>query len=183
MKLLPYILFLLPCLTFVQTNNKQLVDNLKFVTDMPYICRDTIITKLSSYCGDEIFWQVVKQKQDIIPFLIDKLSDTTQTTAIVPNFGGTYSVADVAFVALEEIIDGIPTFELLGVKFDENACGYCSYWSHLRKNRKNRKKFQTNVLKWYAKNKPNLVWVTSNEILTCDCAAKHPNNGHFELAK
>lgn len=183
MKLLTYILFLLPCLPFAQTDNKKLVDSLKFVTDMPYICRDTVPTELSVGCGDKIFWRTVKQKQNIIPFLIDKLSDTTQTEASVPNFGGQYTVADIAYTALQEIIKDIPTFKLLGVKFDENGCGYCSYWNHLGKDIKNRKKFQSNVRNWYEKNKTNLVWVSSNQILTCDCAARHPNGGHLELRK
>jgi hypothetical protein len=183
MKLLTYILFLLPCLTFAQTDNKKLVDSLKFVMDMPYMCRDTVPTEISVDCGDKIFWRVVKQKQDIVPFIIDKLSDTTQTEASVPNFGGQYTVADIAYNALKEIIKDIPTFELLGVKFDKNGCGYCSYWTHLRKDIKYRKKFQTNVRNWYDKNKSNLVWATSNQFLTCDCAGRHPNGGHLELKK
>ncbi|MFB6344116.1 hypothetical protein ACE1ET_20525, partial [Saccharicrinis sp. FJH62] len=183
MKLLTYILFLLPCLTSAQTDNKKLVDSLKFVTDMPYICRDTVITNLSVGCGDKIFWETVKQKQNIIPLLIDKLNDTTQTEVSVPNFGGQYTVADIAYRAILEIIKDIPTFELLGVKFDKNGCGYCSYWNHLREDVNNRIKFQTNVRIWYDKNKSSLVWVKSNRFLTCDCAGRHPNGGHFELRK
>lgn len=183
MKLLTIIIFLIPYLTFAQTDNKKLVDSLKLVTDMPYICRDTVPSELSVGCGDKIFWRTVKQKQDIIPFLLDKLSDTTQTETSVPNFGGQYTVADVAYTALQEIIKDIPTFELLGVEFVENGCGYCSYWNHLRKNNKNREKFQINIRNWYETNKSNLVWVESNQILTCDCVGRHPNSGHFELKK
>jgi hypothetical protein len=181
MKLLISIFLFFPCFTFAQTGNKILVDSLKFVTDMPYICRDTVPTKLSNGCGDKIFWRTVQQKQSIVNLLMDKLSDTTQTEAFVPNFGGQYTVADIAYTALQEIIKGIPTFELLGVKFDKNGCGYCSYWTHLQKNIKNRRKFQVNVQSWYENNKENLVWVTSSQILTCDCAGRHPNGGHFEL--
>jgi ribosomal protein L28 len=160
MKLLISIFLFFPCFTFAQTGNKILVDSLKFVTDMPYICRDTVPTKLSNGCGDKIFWRTVQQKQSIVNLLMDKLS---------------------AYTALQEIIKGIPTFELLGVKFDKNGCGYCSYWTHLQKNIKNRRKFQVNVQSWYENNKENLVWVTSSQILTCDCAGRHPNGGHFEL--
>ena len=183
MKNLTLILIILPCLTFSQTDNKKLVDSLKFITDMPYICRDTVISERSHGCGDKYFWQVVKQKQEIIPFLLDKLADTTQVNVFVPNFGGYYAVADLAYYALNEIIKGIPTFELLGIKFDEEGCGYCSYWNHLRKDIKNRKEFQASVRNWYSTNKLNLVWVTSNEFLTCDCRGRHPNRGHFELKK
>jgi hypothetical protein len=154
MKLLTYILLILPCLTFAQTDNKKLVDSLKFVKDMPYICEDA--TGYSVGCGDKIFWQTVRQKQDIVPLLIDLLSDTTQTEATVPNFGGQYTVGDIAYSALEEIIGDIPTFELLGVKFDKKGCGYCAYWRHLRKGLKNRKRFQANVRTWFEKNKFSL---------------------------
>jgi hypothetical protein len=180
MKYLAHILYLLPCLTFAQTDNKKLVDSLKFVTDMPYICRDTTATELSVVCGDKIFWRTVMQKQEIIPFLIDKLSDTTLTKATVPNFGGQYTVADIAYTALQEIIQDIPTFKLLGCKYDKNGWAYCSYWDQLREDVKKRMEFQANVRKWYEKNKSKLVWVTSNQFLTCDCSGRHPNGGHFE---
>lgn len=170
-----FLLACLPWLTQAQTNLQQLVDNLRFVKDMPYICDG------GSGCGDSHFWEVVKQKQAIIPFLLEKLSDTTQTEVFVPNFGGLYTVGDVAYTALEEIVHGIPTFKLLGRKFDTHGCGYCVYWSHLRKNPQNRLRFQRKVRKWYEQHKANLVWVNSNEFSTCDCFGQHPNSGHFEL--
>ena len=161
MKFLTLILLFFSFFSSAQTENRKLVDSLKFIKEMPYICRDTVPTDLSVFCVDKIFWRTVKQKKDIIPFLIDKLADTTQTEANVQNFGGQYSVADIAYTALGEIIKDIPTFELLGVKFDENGCGYCSYWNHLRLDIQNRIKFQSLVRSWYYKNESNLVWVTS----------------------
>ncbi len=181
MNFLTFILLLFPCLTFAQPDNRKLVDSLVFVKDMPYICEGSVLTELSAGCGDRIFWKTVMQKQAVIPFLLDKLIDTTQTEASVPNFGGQFTVADIAYAAIQEIIKGIPTFELLGVNFDQGGCGYCSYWNHLRNDIQNRKQFQTNVRSWYEKNKPKLVWVKSNRFLTCDCSGQHPNGGHFEI--
>lgn len=169
---------LLPLLAVTQTfNHQKLVDSLKLVADMPYIC------ELADGCGDKIFWRVVQQKQAIIPLLINKLSDSTTTSAVVPNFGGQWTVGDIAYSALHEIIKDIPTFELLGVKFDQAGCGYCSYWVHLRKSRLNRIRFQAAVRSWYNKNKQNLIWVVSNDFTTCDCQRLHPNGGHFALKK
>jgi hypothetical protein len=161
------------------TSHQKLVDSLKLVTDMPYICE----TENSPGCGDKIFWRVVQQKQAIIPLLIDKLSDPTTTSAVVPNFGGQWTVGDIAYSALQEIIQGIPTFELLGVKFDQVGCGYCFYWDHLRKSRQNRIRFKAAVRSWYNRNKQNLIWVTSNDFITCDCRGQHPNGGHFAFKK
>ena len=147
---------------------------------MCYICRDTIDTY---GCGQATFWTVVIEKENIIPYLIDKLNDTTKTTAIVQNFGGQWTVADIAYSALREIIIDIPTFELIGVPFDDNGCGYCAYWNHLREDLTNRQNFKKNLNKWYEINKSKLVWVESNRVLTCDCSFKHPNQGHFEIKK
>ena len=171
---------LFPLLADAQnTSHQKLVDSLKQVADMPYICE----SENSPGCGDKIFWRVVQQKQAIIPLLIDKLSDVTTARAVVPNFGGQWTVGDIAYSALQEIIQGIPTFELLGVKFDQAGCGYCSYWNHLRKSRQNRIRFQSAVRSWYNKNKQNLIWVVSNDFTTCDCQGLHPNGGHFALKK
>lgn len=110
-----------------------------------------------------------------------KLDYTTLTTANLVLFGGNYTVADIAFSVLTEIIHDIPTFELLGVPFDKEGCGYCSYWQHLNKDFSNRQKFKVSVRNWYLKNKDNIVWVKSNNFATCDCSGRHPNGGHYKL--
>ena len=184
-KLIIYSLVFLPFTLFGQDEIKHQIDSLQYVNDMPYICRDNVENnnELSIGCGDKVFWNVVKQKKKAIPFLLEKLNDSTMTVANVPNFGYNYSVADIAYVALEEIIHDIPTFELLGVEFDQEGCGYCSYWQHLNKNYQNRKNFKIAIQNWYDSNKDKLVWVENNEFSSCDCSGTHPNNGHYELKK
>lgn len=152
------------------------VDSLKYVTEMPYICRYEL-------CGDNLFWDVVQMRQGVVELLIDRLDDTTLTKANVVLFGVDYKVADIAYVALKEIIQDIPTFELLGVEFDKNGCGYCSYWNHLNEDHENRRKFKNAVKDWYFKNKENLIWIADNKYTSCDCQAKHPNGGHYEIKK
>lgn len=161
-----------------QHNLQDKVDNLKSVSDMPYICRDTIDT---GGCGQTAFWTVVTEQLDIIPYLLHQLDDTTKTEAYVPYFGGKWTVADVAYSAIQEIINDIPTFAILGVPFDTDGCGYCAYWNHLRRDVKNRQEFKANVTKWYHDNKDKLIWVDSNKVLTCDCSFKHPNGGHYKV--
>lgn len=150
------------------------IDSLKLVKEMPYICKTGI-------CGDKLYWEAVSVGRSNIELLIDKLDDTTSTTANVVLFGGNYTVADIAYSTLNEIIHNIPTFDLLGVQFDQEGCGYCSYWQHLNKSFTNRQKFKEAVKNWYYKNKDNLIWVESNNFATCDCNGKHPNGGHYEL--
>lgn len=150
------------------------VDSLKFVKEMPYICKTEI-------CGDNLYWESVRLKKGGIELLIDKLDDTTATAANVVLFGGNFTVADIAFNALQEIIHDIPTFELLEIPFDKEGCGYCSYWQHLNKKFSNRQKFKNATIVWYHKNKDNLVWVESNDFATCECRREHPNGGHYKL--
>lgn len=157
----------------LQEVTKQ-VDSLKFVKEMPYSCEDGI-------CGDNLFWDVVKLGDNGIELLIDRLDDPTPTTANVVLFGVNHTVADIAFTALTEIIHDIPTFELLGVPFDQEGCGYCTYWRHLNKSDSNRQKFKDAVRVWYHKNKANLIWVENNQFTSCDCNGKHPNGGHYKL--
>lgn len=185
MKYVLYILalILLAAPAFGQANFQRQVDSLRFVAEMPYICEGQFRFNDSfpMNCGDRRFWKVVTMKDNAIPLLIDRLDDTTTTPATAPNFGYSYTVADVAYAALEEIIHGIPTFKLLGVKFDTKGCGYCSYWQHLNKSSKNRQKFKKAVQEWYGNNKANLAWITSNDFSSCDCRGQHPNGGHYQL--
>ena len=161
-----------PLLT--EQNVIKQIDSIKFIKEMPYICETGI-------CGDNLYWKAVRSGYSGIELLIDKLDDTTSTKANVVLFSGNYTVADIAFNALSEIIHNIPTFELLGVPFDKDGCGYCSYWQHLNKDFSNRQKFEETVRNWYRKNKDNFVWVSSNDFATCDCKGNHPNGGHFKL--
>jgi hypothetical protein len=152
----------------------SMVDSLRYVKEMPYICETGI-------CGDPIFWDAVRMRDNAVELLIDKLDDTTTTEANVILFVGTYTTADIAYTVINELIHNIPTFELLGVPFDKDGCGYCSYWQHLNKDYRNRQKFKQAVFAWYHKNKDKLVWVANEEFASCDCSGKHPNRGHFEL--
>ncbi|WP_445749328.1 hypothetical protein [Polaribacter sp.] len=178
LKIVLLTLSILPISSFSQNEIKEKIDSLLYVEKMPYICEEGF-TK----CGDELFWNTVKLKEKAIPFLIEKLNDSTKTKAEVVLFGKNYSVADIAYVALEEIIHGIPTFELLGTEFDQDDCGYCEYWNFLRKDYQNRLNFKVAVKNWYNKNKSKLVWISNNEFSSCDCRGKHPNEGHYEINK
>ena len=176
-KIALYILTTIPFSSFGQEEMTKKIDSLLYIDNMPYICNGL------TQCGDKIFWNVVKLKEKGIPLLIKKLNDSTITKARVTLFGGYYTVADIAYVALNEIVHGIPTFELLGINFDQEGCGYCSYWQFLRKDSQNRLNFKLAIEKWYNENKKNLVWISNNKFSSCDCSGKHPNNGHYEVKK
>lgn len=152
------------------------VDDLKYVKDVPYI------PELS---GDSLFWVVVKEKMEIIPYLIEKLEDTTRTEATVSNFGGNYTVADVAYRAITEIIHGVPTLELAeDPNNPEPRDGYWGYWNYTRRSFENRKKFKKRVNEWYLSNKDKLEWVEyTRKFRTAPDwkfkTDKHPAGGYY----
>lgn len=118
----------------------------------------------------------------IIPYLIAKIDDSTQTNLTVTNFGGVYTVGDLAYLALQEIIADIPTFELLGIDCNsENDCGYGKYWSHLRENNENKHSFRLAVQDWYYKIDHFFVWKDSNLSSVGDCFKKPNVKGHYEV--
>jgi len=133
-------------------------------------------------CSNPVLYEIISKGKPIIPYLINKMTDTeVLEERHVPFLPFEYTVADLAYVAIREMIADIPTYELLGVPFNEE-CGWCSYWYHLG-NKKNRKKFQKAVRKWYKENKDNLVWVESSNWVTGDCLRPHPAGGHYVLQK
>jgi hypothetical protein len=154
------------------------VDSFRYITALP-----TGPHPSAAQCASPIFWRAVQQKETIIPQLIAHLDDTTTTDIFVPIQGGNYCVADIAYLALQEIIADLPTFQFLGVAFDEKSCGYCSYWNYLRESTGNRLHFKQKVSHWYAMHKTRLIWVKDSAFLSCDCGACHPNEGHFVLKK
>ncbi len=174
------VILVLPELVCGQNSKHNLSEQIRKVSDIPYICESG--TGLG--CGDEYFWELVKQQDDAIPFLIELLTDTTPTAAKVIFHGGHYTVAYVAFTVLQELIKDIPTFDLLGVEFDREGCGYCAYWRHLRRDHANRVSFQRAMRAWYEQHKDTMVWIVSEEFLTCECMnKKHPNGGHYEILR
>lgn len=121
MKKLKYILLItFPLLTFAQTDIKKQIDSLIFSTEVPY-------TELQMYnkssdsilytrgCGDQYLWNVIKLKEKAIPYLIELIDNTKETPASFPYQGGQCTLGKMAFIALQEIIHGIPTAELLQV--------------------------------------------------------------------
>ena len=178
MKTALYFLGLVPFFTNAQTVSKPLTDSLQFITLMPH-CLEPPANQPGF---NSIFWRIVKQKDAIIDDLIGKIDDTTETQAVVHWFGGNWAVGDIAHEALREIIHDLPTFKLLGVKFDKNGCGECSYWYYLRDDYRNRIKFKQSIKKWYAKNKDNLVWVKA-PLFVSECMYHNPNGGYFVVRK
>ena len=150
--------FLISLSAFGQENYAKLVDSLRYVTQDPYL----------GMCHDPVFQKIVPKGKAIVPYLIDKMTDIRKLKGMnIPITGGEYTVADVAYIAIQEIIADIPTSELMNVSLDK-VCGVCAYYWHLRESKKNRVKFQKAVREWYEENKDNLIWVEDLSSVICD---------------
>ena len=172
---------LFACLVLVVSSvytkgQSRAIDDLKNVESMPYICRGEIVDE---GCGDTLFWKVVKMKLDVVPALIEKLDDTSSTNMFVPNLSYHWTVADIAYSAINEIIEGIPTNHLLGNNTNSSECPACFYWKHFNLEFKHRQDFKLAVSEWFENNRELLQWKSSESTLTCDCTFKHPNHGYY----
>jgi hypothetical protein len=163
--------FIISLSTSGQENYEKLVDSLRYIIQDPYL----------GNCSDPVFNAVVCKGKAIVPELINKMTDTRKLKDMyVPITGEEYAVADVAYIAIQEIIANIPTFELLGFPPDE-VCGVCSYYRYVRESKKNRKRFQKVVREWYEENKDNLIWIDNLASIVCEGFS--PAGGHFVLQK
>jgi hypothetical protein len=128
----------------------------------------------------------VKERKQIIPYLIDQLDDTTSTNAYVPNFAGRYVVGDIAQAAIAEIVWDFNAPRLI---VDDSTIietkGFGVYWEFVRDSFENRQVFKEMVRDWYKRNKPKLQWVYDDNfyaIFDCDIPiVKHSAGGHYVI--
>lgn len=141
-----FLCLLSSCVSSMRVDTEQIKD----IRHIPYI----------ENCTDVLFWSLVNRK-DNIPELIDRLEDDTPLRGVyVPNFGGEYTVGDVAFIILKEKIEGFP---ILSVPID--------YWNFVRSGERCRSVLRNRVADWYERNKDRLVWGAAKHSLTGDCSS------------
>ena len=159
-----------------QGNLKSKVENLKEINEMPYI---------PEFSGDSVYWIAVKEKLLVVPYLIEKLDDTTATNASVPNFGGNYTVADISYQVLSDIIHGMPTKQFVDTTNLKTLSlgGYWYYWEYVRSSYDNRKQFKQRIKSWFLENKRNLLWIEDTTIYRDDFGKemKNPAGGYYKV--
>ncbi|RYG18389.1 MAG: hypothetical protein EOO07_09050 [Chitinophagaceae bacterium] len=144
-KLLLSILSLYSLSAFSQ--DKTLLDQIKFnqIQEINY--------ELSSRTNkpiyqDTAFNYFLKQSENAIPFLIDKITDTNLTTIRRKTSGGFYKKGDLAIILLSNI-EFIPYYSITGIQFDI-CCetgylpvGFLSYVNE------DRSRFQSKYINYY----------------------------------
>lgn len=135
----------LHCLTLSFGQN---TDIKKMVDSLQYLKADTLD------CNADLYWRIISKGNKAIPFLIDKLTDTTQTKIKYHCKKTTLNVGEVAQFALAQIAD-FPAFLVTKIQFDviiidETGEGCWSFYDFLFIN-SNKARYQNDVRSWYNK--------------------------------
>ncbi len=155
--------------SFGQFNVKDLVDSLKFLET------DTLD------CTADIYWKIIAQKEKAIPYLIDKLTDTTPTKIRYDCKKTPLNISEVSYLALTEIAD-FPIFDITGYQFDHidrNGCSGFHLWYFFTDNLGHKPEFQKSVRKWWAKNKKKYMWHLAPRKYLTECRKKYGIKGHY----
>jgi hypothetical protein len=122
---------------------KAMVDSLQFM-------------KVDTFnCNAELYWRIVAQGKDAIPYLIDKLTDTTQTNIKYHCKKARLNVGEVAQFALVNIGD-FGAFLVTHIQFDvvnideKTGKGCWNFYDFLFIN-SNKPRYQKSVREWYDK--------------------------------
>ena len=108
---------------------------------------------------DGCFWELVRGGMPLVPELIELTFDATITRHLVPLFGGSYAVGDIATVALMQIAE-MPVLDLV-MSLDPDApteCGFCAYWDFVRADPKHRLMLRAELHRWYEEHASQLQW-------------------------
>jgi len=129
------------------SQDKISLNQIKFnqIQEVTYEVSDP--TKRPRY-HDSAFNYFLKQREEAIPFLIDKITDTIFTSIRKDSSGGFYKKGDLAIILLSNI-EFIPYYSITGIQFDV-CCdtgylpvGFLSYVD------KDRRSFQSKYNNYY----------------------------------
>lgn len=128
------------------TDIKQMVDSLQ------YLQADTLD------CNAGLYWRIISKGDKAIPFLIDKLTDTAQTSIKHHCKNTRLNVGEVAQFALTQIAN-FPAFLITKIQFDaiiidDTGEGCWSFYDFLFIN-SNKLRYQKDIRSWYDKEKFN----------------------------
>ena len=123
---------------------KSIVDSLQ------YLKADTLD------CSADLYWRIIAKGDKAIPFLIEKLTDTTQTKVKYHCKKVRLNVGEIAQFALRQIAD-FPASYITNMRFDvlysdETGETCWGFYDYLFIN-SNKPQYQKSVREWYKKEK------------------------------
>jgi hypothetical protein len=150
---------------------KALVDSLQFIK------ADTF------NCNADIYWRVVAQGRKAIPYLIEKLTDTTATNIKYRCKKTTLNVGEVAHFALEDIAY-FPTALVTHIQFDLVDIKRCwNFYSDFLFINSKKTRYQKCVRDWYAAENKKYKAVKIPKIRQTTCQRKYGINTYYRWAE
>jgi hypothetical protein len=118
--------------------------------------------------ADPRYLDIVARGQAVMPELIPLLSDSTPTSQLVPLFGGTWAVGDIAMSAIFDIIHDVPwmSFTSQQTRDSFEQCGFCGYWQYVRDSQRNRRALRGRFSNWYVQHVGEMTWEAHPELLS-----------------
>ena len=117
--------------------------------------------------GDFAYWEVVRRGLSAVPDLLLLVEDTSPTGISASHYGGEYRIGDIAFLALQDIVHGLPHLAT-----PEGPRSFGEYLTLVRSNPDNRRVLRSRMEEWFFSVRTDLRWVS---------ATAHPAGGWFEL--
>jgi hypothetical protein len=136
---------------------------------------DSLIMKLAEMKTDtldstaDIYWQIVLKGKEYIPKLIDCFADTTPTNIYHGCKGGTLTIGELCFFALDEIAD-FPAARVMRMQYCviEMKEDYpCFGWYYNVFDTENKAEFQKKVKLFYEKNEFEFKKLPEKHLTDC----------------
>src|ERR1051326_3531609 len=131
-----------------------------------------------AFSCQSVFWRIVARGKGAVPYLLDKISDTTVTNATYKCKNGFLRVGDLAYLALDNIIP-LPFMAVTGMQCDviESGCppGVFEYIEG------NREKFKKQIADWDNRKQKKFRWVKYKNSEITDCYRMNRITGRYEL--
>lgn len=139
---------------------KSMVDSLQ------YLKVDTLD------CNASLYWRLVAKGDKAIPFLIDKLNDTTLTKLSNSCKATKLNVGEVSYFALQQIAF-FPAFVITHIQFDVIYSNDCWSFFDYFFNNGNKRQYQDLVRKWYDSNKEKFKAQKISKKKMTECQKKY----------
>jgi hypothetical protein len=129
-----------------------------------------------STCGDSSYWKIVQSGKRLVPLLIGRLSDTSETEIRIACYNGSLKVGHLAFLLLEEICP-FPIAAETGMQFDSFDEGCPFGYGFLEYIDRNPIGFKEIVSRWYVRNAKIYSWQSTHD----SCALQNNVRGYWAI--
>lgn len=134
-------------------------------TSNPMIAQLATVEAHKLDCGVKPYWKIVQQGKQIIPDLIESLTDTTGTQIFDYCKKGNLNIGEVAYFALNEIAE-FPIATVTQNQFDTFEDGCWIFFDYLFDNQ-NKPRFKEKMESFYQKKTYQFVAFSKTELTEC----------------